>query len=48
MRVNGLTIERSYRVGGIGLWNPKNSAYLGVFPYLGTPASGYHTKPLAA
>jgi hypothetical protein len=46
-------IDKTYKVDaavsaitdGLG---PKNSAYLSKFPYLGTPASGYATKPLAA
>ncbi len=46
-------IDKKYKVDaavsaitdGLG---PKNSSYLSHFPYLGTPASGYATKPLAA
>jgi hypothetical protein len=46
-------IDKKYKVDaavgaitdGLG---PKNSSYLPQFPYLGTPASGYATKPLAA
>jgi hypothetical protein len=46
-------IDKTYKVDaavslvsdGLG---PKNSSYLSSFPYLGTPSSGYATKPLAA
>jgi Domain of unknown function (DUF4331) len=46
-------IDKTYKVDkavslvsdGLG---PKSSRYLSHFPYLGTPASGYDTKPLAA
>jgi hypothetical protein len=46
-------IDKKYKVDaavgaitdGLG---PKNSSYLSHFPYLGTPSSGYATKPLAA
>ena len=46
-------IDKTYKVDkavslvGDGL-GPKSSSYLSSFPYLGTPASGYATKPLAA
>ena len=46
-------IDKTYKVDaavsvvsdGLG---PRNSSYLSHFPYLGTPSSGYQTKPLAA
>ena len=46
-------IDKTYKVDaavslvtdGLG---PDSSAYMAVFPYLGTPASGYDTQPLAA
>ncbi len=46
-------IDKTYKVDaavslvsdGLG---PKNSSYRPSFPYLGTPSSGYATKPLAA
>ena len=46
-------IDKSYKVDaavslvsdGLG---PQDSSYLPSFPYLGTPASGYDTQPLAA
>ena len=46
-------IDKTYKVDaavslvsdGLG---PQNSSYLSSFPYLGTPASGYDTQPLAA
>ncbi len=46
-------IDKQYKVDaavsvisdGLG---PKNSSYRSHFPYLGTPSSGYATKPLAA
>jgi hypothetical protein len=46
-------IDKTYKVDaavslvtdGLG---PKDSSYMAAFPYLGTPSSGYDTKPLAA
>ena len=46
-------IDKKYKVDaavslvtdGLG---PQDSSYLSAFPYLGTPASGYDTQPLAA